>query len=131
MVNNIAINVEKECTIMPIEFESLPFIPKRMYIVRDIPATEVRGYHAHKETQQVAICIDGKVRIDLFDGIDTKSHIISKGDSLLIPKLIWDSEVYLTGHDILMFICSTKYSLDDYILDIQEFISIKTGERVN
>ncbi len=37
----------------------LPFIPKRYFVIFDVPSKEVRGEHAHKECHQLLICLKG------------------------------------------------------------------------
>ena len=50
---------------------------------------------------------------------------IKKGDYIVVDKLIWDSQKFLTEDSTLLVICSTEYNIDDYILDFNEFLKIK------
>ena len=47
------------------------------------------------------------------------------GSSVFVDKLVWDSQVYMTGDDILMSICSTPHDDSDYIKDFEEFRKIR------
>ena len=38
--------------------------------------------------------------------------------------MVWDSQVFLTGDDMLMSICSTPYKKEDYIEDFDLFLSL-------
>lgn len=49
----------------PVEFSALPFTPQRIFVVRDVPAGEARGGHAHRTNTQALICLQGEVRVDL------------------------------------------------------------------
>ena len=70
---------DPEGTLVPIGFDSLPFKPKRIFYVCNVPI----------------------------------------GD-----KMVWDSQVFTTGNDILLSICSTAYDREDYIEDFDEFLRI-------
>ena len=51
------------------EFErEIPFIPKRYFVVFDVPTREVRGEHAHRQCNQFFVCLQGTVGILLDDG---------------------------------------------------------------
>lgn len=118
--------IESEGTLIPIEFNSLPFNPKRIFVVDNVPRGEERGKHAHYETQQVLICLRGKLLVKLYDGIlNPKEYLLGEGESIFVDKLIWDSQIYLTGNDIMLSICSTEYNPKDYISNLNEFRKIK------
>ena len=115
--------VEDEGILYPIEFKDLPFEPKRVFYVTDVPKDEERGLHAHHETEQILICIKGKILVKTFDANKNEhdERIIVPGESVYVGKLIWDSQIYLTGDDIMMSICSTSYDTEDYIHSIEEY----------
>src|SRR5208337_3198 len=51
------------------EFErEIPFVPKRYFVVFDVPTREVRGEHAHRQCNQFFVCLQGTVGILLDDG---------------------------------------------------------------
>ena len=45
----------------PFEFNQLPFVPLRMFVVRDVPVGTTRGGHAHRSQRHLLICLAGKV----------------------------------------------------------------------
>ena len=55
-------------TLVPIEFSKLPFEPRRIFYVCDVPRGEERGMHAHHETQQILTCVQGKILVKLHNG---------------------------------------------------------------
>ena len=112
-------------TLIPIEFKNLPFEPKRIFIVSDVPAVTERGHHAHYETQQILICLKGQIIVKLYDGKDLQQILLNPKEAVFVDKLIWDSQVFVTGNDILLSICSTPYDKSDYIEDIAQFERIK------
>jgi len=113
--------VEDNGTLVPIDFSELTFAPKRVFYVAGVPAGDERGRHAHYETQQLLICLQGRISVHLYDGYKTETIIMNKHDSVFVDKMIWDSQTYETGDDIMLSLCSTEYDKADYIEDINEF----------
>ena len=111
-------------TLVPIEFSKLPFEPRRIFYVCDVPRGEERGMHAHHETQQILTCVQGKILVKLHNGNKLSEVVLEENDSVHIDKMIWDSQVFLTGRDVLLSICSTEYNLDDYIDDFDKFLEL-------
>ena len=124
MLTNWKAFEEPEGMLVPIEFDKLPFVPKRIFYVCEIPKGEERGRHAHFETQQVLICVKGRILVKLHDGTRLESIMLHPNQSVFVDKLVWDSQVYLTGDDMLMSICSTPYDKKDYIEDFDSFLRL-------
>lgn len=108
----------------PIEFDTLPFGPKRIFYVINVPAGIERGNHAHHTTQQLLICLQGQIEVKLFDGSHTQITTLNSSESIYVPAMIWDSQTFLTGNDVLLSLASTKYDPNDYINDRNEFIKL-------
>lgn len=107
--------------LLPFEFSKLPFIPKRIFFVSDVPQGMRRGEHAHFETQQYLICLAGRVRVGLHDGQSLEEKEIVQGESVFINRMIWDYQDFLTGQDSIAVLCSTEYTPSDYIMNFEEF----------
>lgn len=114
-------------SLIPIEFKDLPFIPKRIFIVSNVPKNAERGQHAHFETQQILICLKGKILVKLYNGKSLDEFHLNEKEGIFVDKMIWDSQVFLTGDDILLSICSTNYDKKDYIENMKEFEEIING----
>lgn len=110
--------------LLPIEFFDLPFAPKRVFTVTNVPKNEIRGQHAHYETEQIFICTNGSILVGLDDGKTKEEVILLKGDGVLIKKMTWDWQKFLTGYDSALVICSTTYDTKDYIENISDFHKI-------
>jgi len=125
MIDELKNITDKDGSLTPIEFKDLSFIPKRIFYVTNVPINELRGQHAHFETQQLLICIKGVIGVKLHDGNALKQYVIKEGESIFVDKMIWDSQSFLTGNDILLVICNTEYDRKDYIEDFEEFKKLK------
>jgi len=127
-INQLTIFNDSRGDLIPIDFSNLPFTPKRVFIVSGVPKNTIRGNHSHFKTVQILICISGNIEVALHDGVSEKITIIKKGEFVLVDKLIWDSQKFLSEDSVLLVICSTEYDKNDYILDFNEFLKIKTNE---
>lgn len=105
------------------EFEkSIPFVPKRSFIVFDVPSSEVRGEHAHKVCRQFLICIRGAVSVLLDDGKSRCDLTLTGADEGVdMPAMIWGTQYRYTKDAILLVFASHRYDSDDYIRDYSEF----------
>jgi dTDP-4-dehydrorhamnose 3,5-epimerase-like enzyme len=108
--------------LLPIEFDSIDFTPKRVFVVNNVPIGDIRGNHSHFKTKQYLICTNGSVNVILDDGKNKTITNLIKNESILIPELIWDSQEFLTKDSEILVLCSTKYDIDDYILTYDEFL---------
>jgi len=109
----------------PLEFDRLPFTPKRVFMVCDVPKGETRGEHAHYETEQFLICLKGKIDVILFDGDKDVKISLSPVQGVHVPKLVWDSQIFNTGDDMLLVLASTDYDREDYIESYSTFKALK------
>jgi len=119
--------VEHNGTLVPIDFSELTFAPKRIFYVTGVPAGDERGHHAHYETQQLLICVQGKISVHLYDGYKTETLVMMQHESVFVDRMIWDSQTYETGTDIMLSLCSTEYNKEDYIEDIDKFNKLIRG----
>jgi dTDP-4-dehydrorhamnose 3,5-epimerase-like enzyme len=110
--------------LVPIEFADYDFDPKRIFWVRDTPKGQVRGMHAHYETKQIFICMKGEIYVELTDGSEKVKETLKQNEAILIDKMVKKKKKYLTGDDVALVICSTKYESDDYISDYDEFMKV-------
>tara|TARA_R100000008_G_C3557749_1_gene154225 strand:+ start:572 stop:979 length:408 start_codon:yes stop_codon:yes gene_type:complete len=130
---NLKIIKDDDGTLVPIELSDLPFEPRRIFYVSGVPKGEERGNHAHFETQQILVCLQGSILVKLHDGTDLKEYRLKPNQAILVEKMIWDSQVFETDNDVLLAICSTNYDKSDYIEDFSDFIitvnKIKCGNK--
>ena len=110
--------------LIPIEFDDLPFVPKRIFLVKNVPKLQIRGDHAHYNTKQIIYCLQGSVEVKIDDGVCVKVKKLKAGENLYIPNKTWDKQRYLKDNTILLVICSTLYDKNDYIDDYNVFLNL-------
>lgn len=106
--------------------KEVPFEVKRIFYVTNVPKHIIRGEHAHYKTQQFLICIRGKIMVELYlDKNNTQLLTLYPNEGVFIPAMIWDSQAFLTGDDVLLVLASTEYNRNDYIEDKNIFNQVK------
>lgn len=102
----------------------IPFEIKRVYYIWDTYKEAVRGKHAHRNLQQVIICVKGSCDFILDDGTNReKVHLDDPSKGLFITNNIWREFTNFSDDCVVMVLASEHYQRDDYILDYNEFIS--------
>ncbi len=104
--------------------ETISFEIRRVYYLYGIKPGAARGFHAHEKLQQVAICLKGKCRLVLDDGIvREEAWLDSPSKGLFIKELVW-REMYDFSEDcVLLVLASDHYDEADYIRDYKEFLA--------
>ena len=122
------INVHSNGTIVCYEEScELPFVPKRVFYLYDIPAGESRGAHAHKNCHQLLVAVAGAFEVVTEDGTSKMKHYLNQpNQGLHIPPGIWAAEVNFSGGAICLVLASEEYSESDYIRNKTEFVAWKS-----
>jgi len=108
------------------EFErDLPFVPRRQFLVSNVPSPQVRGEHAHRRCHQFLICVNGSCRVVADDGQAREEFTLDdRRLGLHLPPLTWCVHYRYTPDAVLLVLTSRPYEVDDYIRDYDEFVRI-------
>jgi len=102
---------------------ALPFVVRRVYWIHATNPGVSRGFHAHKQLQQLCVCVAGSVRLSLFDGRREESVVLdSSAKGLLIGPGLWREIHDFSPDCVLMVFASAEYDEADYIRDRGQFI---------
>ena len=105
---------------------SLPFVPRRFFIVYRVPSTEVRGEHAHRACHQFMICVSGSVSVLVDDGSERAQITLDNpGIGLYVPPMLWGTQYGYSADATLAVLASHPYDADDYIRNYDEFLHLK------
>ncbi len=103
--------------------KNLPFDVKRVYYIYDTKKGVPRGYHAHKDLEQVLICVNGCCKIKLDDGLNSEIFELSSPDTALyVGKNLWREMFDFSQGCVLVVLASDYYNPDEYIRDYDEFL---------
>ena len=102
----------------------IPFTIARVYYLFGMPPDSRRGFHAHRELRQAAICLRGSCDILLDNGADkTTVHLDSPGKGLLIDKMVWHELFNFSPDCLLAVFADALFDENDYIRDYKEFLA--------
>lgn len=101
---------------------TIPFIPKRYFLVFDVPSRRVRGEHAHLACEQFLVCVEGSVTVVADDGATREEFVLdSRNLGLYLPAMTWGVQYRFSADAILLVFASDYYDPQDYIRDYREF----------
>jgi UDP-2-acetamido-3-amino-2,3-dideoxy-glucuronate N-acetyltransferase len=109
------------------EFEThLPFLPRRYFVVYDVPTKEVRGEHAHRALEQVLVCLKGSVAVMVDDGTNRDEVLLEGPETgLYVPAMVWAAQYRYSADAVLLTLASAEYDPADYIRNYDEFLEAK------
>lgn len=103
--------------------QTVPFAIKRAYYIFDTHKGVARGFHAHHNLQQVAVCITGKCRMVLDNGSEREEvWLDSATRGLIIGDLIWREMHDFSEDCVLLVLASEHYDESDYIRNYDDFL---------
>jgi UDP-2-acetamido-3-amino-2,3-dideoxy-glucuronate N-acetyltransferase len=103
----------------------IPFEIKRLFLVYDVPSSEVRGEHAHKKLHQFLIPIHGSCSVVADDGVNRREFLLDTPTSgLHIPPMVWAVQYKHSHGAVLLVLASDRYDSADYIREYDEFLRL-------
>lgn len=114
--------------LIPIEYpKQLEFPIKRIYYIYDVSEGVTRGFHSHKDLEQILIAIHGKIKIRVKTPYeDDIVELTSPNQGLYIGPMVWREMFDFENDGILLVLASHEYDETDYIRDINEYIKLAT-----
>lgn len=107
-------------------YSQIPFDVKRIYYISS-PSNEdnaVRGKHAHYNLEQVIICANGSLTIDLEDLKGEKKSLVLKenNEGIYIKKgLVWRELKNFSDNCVIIVLASEHYNRTDYVDNYENF----------
>lgn len=104
---------------------NLEFQPRRTYIIYGNKPGIRRGYHAHRNLKQLAVCVHGSCKFMVYDGKNQEIiELDSKSKGLFIEGLVWREMFDFSCDCVLMVLADNQYDPDDYIRNYQDFLKL-------
>ena len=106
------------------ENKNIPFNIKRVYYIFDTKEGVRRGFHAHKQLEQILICTSGSCKILLDNGKEKEDILLDKRNiGLYIKNDIWREMFDFSNDCVLMVLANKYYDENDYIRNYKEFLN--------
>jgi dTDP-4-dehydrorhamnose 3,5-epimerase-like enzyme len=107
--------------------KNIPFEIKRVYYIFGTQPGVSRGFHAHKELQQIAICISGSCHFILDNGLKKEEIFLNSPEkSIFIDPMIWHEMHNFSDNCVILVLASDYYNESDYIRSYNLFKEITT-----
>jgi dTDP-4-dehydrorhamnose 3,5-epimerase-like enzyme len=106
----------------------VPFEIARAYYVFGTRPGVDRGFHAHQNLHQFAVCVSGSCVMVLDDGSERVEVRLDSPDiALEIGPMIWREMTEFSADAVLLVLASSRYDTSDYIKDYQKFAELARG----
>lgn len=108
--------------------QNIPFEIRRVYYIYDTEQNIPRGFHAHRNLEQMLVAVSGSVTIHVEYGEHKEQILLDYPDKgLLMKGLVWRELHNFSKDCVLVTLASDHYDEADYIRDYQEFKKIEYG----
>lgn len=116
---------DKRGALAALELTDVPFEPKRIFTVYDVPSASTRGSHAHRTCHQFLVCLAGTLACAVDNGThEDEIDLDTPAVGLHIPPMIWATQWRYTRDAVLLVVASDAYDPSDYIRDYDEFLAL-------
>ena len=110
--------------LIPIDFDRLPFEPKRAFFVTNKNKGDIRGNHAHINEEHFLVCLSGCVKIKKQNKDNIKTITVRKAESLYQKELEWLRIEFLEKNTTLLVFSNSEYTEKNYIREYDKFLEI-------
>jgi UDP-2-acetamido-3-amino-2,3-dideoxy-glucuronate N-acetyltransferase len=108
--------------------KDIPFLPKRYFLVFNVPNEKKRGEHAHYRCHQFLLCVKGSCSVIVDDAKSREEVLLSDPSTgIYLPPMTWGVQHNYSHDAVLVVFASDYYEESDYIRNYNEFIELKTG----
>ncbi|MDO4851327.1 MAG: FdtA/QdtA family cupin domain-containing protein [Actinomycetota bacterium] len=102
---------------------TIPFDVNRVYYIFSANDESHRGFHSHRNLEQLLICIHGSVDILISDGFSSETVTLNKPEKgLIIGPMVWREMMNFADDAVLLVLASRHYETEDYMRDFDEFV---------
>lgn len=115
LIDLSAFGSEEMGYLVPLDTMQFPFEVKRVFYLVDVPTDAIRGKHAYYQSEQVLICLRGRVKIKcMINHHETIYELDNAKQGLYLAPHVW-REAYAFSEDaILLAVSSEPFSETDY-----------------
>jgi hypothetical protein len=111
-----------------LDFDDLPFVPRRLYTVYRVGQNVTRGNHAHGKYSQLYIASAGSCRLLLDNAISQDEVVLSlPSEGLLVPPLVWTVAADFTPGAALTVLSSGPFDPGEVIKSKDELRRLSLG----
>ena len=110
--------VDARGALLPLEFDALPFVPRRVVVVHEVPAQALRGGHGHRRGRQLLVCIHGAVRVRMVRSRESAAvTLVPGGPGLLLEAGVWAEQSYVGEGAAMVILASEPFDPESYFFE--------------
>ena len=115
-------NVDERGVLTSIESgQDIPFEIKRIFYMHHI--TTDRGGHAHTDTEQVVTAAAGRFKMDLSDGVDTRTYVLDDPTrGVYTPPMVFIELYDFSPGAVCLVLASTHYDIEKSIRSWEAYL---------
>jgi hypothetical protein len=117
----ISIKENETGYLLPLSLKELPFIPKRLFVVKNKMKDIHRGDHAHLNEEHFLICLHGTLKIKYETSLERGTFLLKTGQSYHQKELQWLNLNFLEENTTLLVFSDNEYDEKNYIRDYKVF----------
>lgn len=107
------------------DMKEIPFEIKRIYYTWDMPKDAIRGGHAHRDLEEVMICLHGSCDFVLDDGKEKITITLDRPNKgLYVSAHLWRHFTNFSSDCVVILIASDYFHPEDHVKDYNEFLEI-------
>lgn len=101
----------------------------RVYWLSGLAPDSPRGFHAHRRTRQIALCISGSCRMLLCqpDGSERWISLAPHGQAVRIEPMVWHEMHEFSADCTLLVVADQPYDEADYIRCRNDWETLRRG----
>ncbi|MBV9528970.1 FdtA/QdtA family cupin domain-containing protein [Sphingomonas sp.] len=101
----------------------VPFEIARVYYIFGTQPDVERGFHAHRDLNQYAVCVTGSCTVMVDNGSERRTIALGRPDEALrLGPMIWHEMRDFSPDCVLMVLADAHYEEADYIRDYDQFV---------
>jgi dTDP-4-dehydrorhamnose 3,5-epimerase-like enzyme len=104
--------------------KTVPFPIQRVYYLFGTKEGVARGFHAHKQLKQVAVCVTGKCRMILDNGTKREDAWLDSPSKAILITTEWHEMHDFSEDCVLLVLASEHYDEADYIRNYDDFLKV-------
>jgi dTDP-4-dehydrorhamnose 3,5-epimerase-like enzyme len=97
-----------------LDFSDLGLNPKRVFWVRNVPVGTIRGKHFHKLCNQLLVCMNGRIKVNIWlsDGTSI-SETLKQNSGLFLPVNHFVEYIFLDTNSELLVLADQFFDPTD------------------
>ncbi|MBB6462474.1 sugar 3,4-ketoisomerase [Flammeovirga kamogawensis] len=105
------------------EMKQVPFLIRRVFWTHGANKETVRGNHAHKETEEVIVAVNGTIEVEvILEDMKRQVFLLDNPcQGLYLPPRVWRT-LYFSKGAISITLASSDYDPDDYEKDMVNWL---------